>query len=50
MVEKKDEDEEEDDQVDENDHDYDPHFEPIIPMPDIVEVHTGEEEEEKSII
>ncbi|KAF7383629.1 hypothetical protein HZH66_012979 [Vespula vulgaris] len=31
----------------ENDQEHDPHFEPIIPMPDAIEVRTGEEDEEK---
>ncbi|KAK1127033.1 hypothetical protein K0M31_004646 [Melipona bicolor] len=46
-VEKKDENEEEENDQTENDQEHDPHFEPIVPLPDIIEVHTGEEEEEK---
>lgn len=45
MKEKKGEHEEE--VGDENDNDPDPHFEPIVPLPDVIEVRTGEEDEEK---
>ena len=41
----KQEDEENEEEGEENDHD--PHFEPIIPLPDAIEVRTGEEDEEK---
>ncbi|XP_057333326.1 E3 SUMO-protein ligase RanBP2-like [Microplitis mediator] len=43
---KKDEDNEEDDKGDDG-QEYDPHYEPIIPLPDAIEVWTGEEDEEK---
>lgn len=33
----------------ENEQEHDPHFEPIIPLPDVIEVHTGEEDEEKGM-
>ncbi|XP_072764779.1 E3 SUMO-protein ligase RanBP2 [Anoplolepis gracilipes] len=41
------EDNEEDDGEVDNEQEYDPHFEPIIPLPDAIEVRTGEEDEEK---
>ncbi|XP_076639687.1 E3 SUMO-protein ligase RanBP2 isoform X2 [Colletes latitarsis] len=31
----------------ENEQEHDPHFEPIVPLPDVIEVRTGEEDEEK---
>ena len=39
---------EDDGQVEENEHD--PHFEPIIPLPELVQVTTGEEEEEELFV
>lgn len=31
----------------ENEQEHDPYFEPIVPLPDTIEVRTGEEDEEK---
>lgn len=45
---KKDDNDEDECNENENDQEHDPHFEPIIPMPDAIEVRTGEEDEEKS--
>ncbi|XP_031847905.1 E3 SUMO-protein ligase RanBP2 [Nomia melanderi] len=45
--EKKGENEEEEGDENENDQEHDPHFEPIVPLPDVIEVRTGEEDEEK---
>lgn len=45
---KKDDNDEDECSENENDQEHDPHFEPIIPMPDAIEVRTGEEDEEKS--
>lgn len=44
----KNDDDDEGDEEDENGDEHDPHFEPIIPLPDAIEVRTGEEDEEKS--
>lgn len=41
------EEEAEEDNEEDAGQEYDPHFEPIIPLPDTIEVRTGEEEEEK---
>ncbi|TGZ32049.1 E3 SUMO-protein ligase RanBP2 [Temnothorax longispinosus] len=37
----------EEDDGEDNEQEHDPHFEPIIPLPDAIEVRTGEEDEEK---
>lgn len=42
----KDNNEEDDGEVD-NEQEYDPQFEPIVPLPDAIEIRTGEEDEEK---
>lgn len=41
---------EEDDSEVDNEQEHDPQFEPIIPLPDTIEVRTGEEDEEKGIL
>ncbi|XP_033325702.2 E3 SUMO-protein ligase RanBP2 isoform X1 [Megalopta genalis] len=41
------ENEEEEDDENDNEQEHDPHFEPIVPLPDVIEVRTGEEDEEK---
>ncbi|XP_012059721.1 PREDICTED: E3 SUMO-protein ligase RanBP2-like [Atta cephalotes] len=45
--EQKEENDEDDGEVDSNEQEHDPHFEPIVPLPDTIEVRTGEEDEEK---
>lgn len=47
--EQKEENDEDDGEVD-NEQEHDPHFEPIVPLPDTIEVRTGEEDEEKGIL
>ncbi|XP_014212224.1 E3 SUMO-protein ligase RanBP2 isoform X2 [Copidosoma floridanum] len=44
---KNDDDEDDEDDGDENGDEHDPYFEPIVPLPDAIEVRTGEEDEEK---
>ncbi|KAI4490963.1 hypothetical protein M0802_010539 [Mischocyttarus mexicanus] len=44
---KKDDNDEDEGNENENDQEHDPHFEPIIPLPDAIEVRTGEEDEIK---
>ncbi|XP_058807194.1 E3 SUMO-protein ligase RanBP2-like isoform X2 [Phymastichus coffea] len=43
----KNDDDEDGEEEDDNGEEHDPHFEPIIPLPDAIEVRTGEEDEEK---
>ncbi|XP_076685558.1 E3 SUMO-protein ligase RanBP2 [Andrena cerasifolii] len=48
LKEKKDENDEGECDENENDQEHhDPHFEPIVPLPDVIEVRTGEEDEER---
>ncbi|XP_078038552.1 E3 SUMO-protein ligase RanBP2 [Augochlora pura] len=44
---RKPENEEEEGDENDNEQEHDPHFEPIVPLPDVIEVRTGEEDEEK---
>jgi len=44
----KEDNEEESDDNNEVDNEHDPYFEPIVPLPDAIEIRTGEEDEEKS--
>jgi len=44
----KEDNEEDDGDNNEVDNEHDPYFEPIVPLPDAIEIRTGEEDEEKS--